>query len=473
MNTERETWSAGRWVEGLIVVACCLVVSQPVAAEFTYQPPGELEDEGGTGRVDYEVYVPDMRFPIEEAPAFSNSQVWGHGGMHGPGGGQCDSNNYSYPWWDNYCETRQWEMPLCPGGQGHQGQDIRPATCSDKTHWAVAAEAGDITHIGSYSVNLVTADGTLHRYLHMDPGTLAVQIGDTVSKGERLGLVSNAFGGTPTTIHLHYDIRRSVSGLGQVYVPTYMSLVRSYQELIGQPEEPCGFIGQEGGIIDIDDTCFHLRGNIGTWRTEEAGYGGSLHWTYAYDGAEPDGYARWTLYFEQAQTYRLEVYVDSAFADSEQVRYVLRADGSDQELRLDQSTASGWSGLGEFSFGTDDEQWLEIYDNTGEPFSEGLRFVADAIRLIPVGEDDEEDEDDEGEEEGGTDDDEDSDGAGGGDDDQEANLGAGAHQSQSVTTRSCALTSSPPSSALLLIVAAGAMAWGRRRRQRLEEGARS
>ena len=29
-----------------------------------------------------------MRFPMEEGPAFANSQVWGHGGGSGPGGGQ-------------------------------------------------------------------------------------------------------------------------------------------------------------------------------------------------------------------------------------------------------------------------------------------------------------------------------------------------------------------------------------------------
>ncbi len=389
----------------VFLVAMLLALSS-AAEEFQYMPPGELVEGSGTGLADYNVYVPGMRFPIEEAPAYPNSQVWGHGGMHGPGGGQCHEDNYSYPWWDNYCESRQWDMPLCPSGQGHQGQDIRPRTCDDKTHWAVAAEAGTITHIGSYSVNLTTADGTRHRYLHMDPATLPVSVGDTVQRGQRLGLVSNAFGGTPTTIHLHYDIQQAVDGLGQVYVPTYMSLVESYKDLIGQSSEPCDVVGSQGGVIDNGDPCFRLLGNVSTWRTEEAGHEGSLHWTYAYDGDEPDGYARWILHFEEAGSYVVEAYVEPEYAQSEQARYVVRAAGVEHELFVDQSQAQGWTELGEFDFGADDDEWVEIYDNTGEPLSEWLQFVADALRLTPVVEEPDEDEDEESENEGDDDEEE-------------------------------------------------------------------
>lgn len=45
------------------------------ADEFTYQPPGQLVAGSGTGRGDNVVYVPGMRFPIEVAPAYANSQV--------------------------------------------------------------------------------------------------------------------------------------------------------------------------------------------------------------------------------------------------------------------------------------------------------------------------------------------------------------------------------------------------------------
>jgi murein DD-endopeptidase MepM/ murein hydrolase activator NlpD len=178
-----------------------------------------------------------MRFPIQSAPAYANSQIYGAGGYAGPGGGQCSGINYAYPWHDNYCETRGWAMPLCPSGRGHQGQDIRPATCRDNYYAAVAAASGTITNVGSYSVYVTSSDGRRYDYLHMR--SVAVRVGQRVSTGQVLGRVSNAFGGTSTTIHLHFNIRGYASGVGTVYLPTYMSLVDSYRRLIGG-----------GGVVD-------------------------------------------------------------------------------------------------------------------------------------------------------------------------------------------------------------------------------
>ena len=134
---------------------------------FTFRPAGELVPKSGTGTTDTTIYLEGMRFPLESDPAFANSQVWGKGGSEGGGGGQCDASNYSYPWRDNFCEKRDWAMPLCPAGKGHQGQDIRPATCKKDLHWAVAAIDGTITKIGSYSVYLTGNGNTRVDYLHM------------------------------------------------------------------------------------------------------------------------------------------------------------------------------------------------------------------------------------------------------------------------------------------------------------------
>ena len=200
------------------------------AGTFTYDPPGQLVPDSGKGRVDMNVYAPGMRFPIESGPAFANSQVWGHGGNEGTGG-QCDKENFSYPWHDNYCETRDWDMPMCPGGHGHQGQDIRAASCKPGVHATVAVADGTITSVGSYSVYLTTADGTRFDYLHMQD--VAVKEGEQVKRGDPMGKVSNQFGGSATTVHLHFNIRQNVAGVGSVYVPGYLSLVKSYETLQG------------------------------------------------------------------------------------------------------------------------------------------------------------------------------------------------------------------------------------------------
>jgi len=221
-------------------VALAVVAMAPPAhaQEFTYHPPGDLVPGSGDGRVDEKVYVPGMLFPIE-GKAYANSQVYGNGGLYGPGGGQCDAVNYSYPWRDNYCEKRSWGMPLCPSGIGHQGQDIRAETCQKDVHWSVASVDGTITSVGSYSVYLTAEDGTRHDYLHMD--SVQVSVGQKVTRGTKLGRVSNNFGGTATSVHLHFNLRQNVASLGMVYVPTYLSLVKSY-EATQTPPAPRGAV---------------------------------------------------------------------------------------------------------------------------------------------------------------------------------------------------------------------------------------
>jgi murein DD-endopeptidase MepM/ murein hydrolase activator NlpD len=211
----------------------------PIGPEFTYKGSGDLVGGSGAGLVTSEVYAPDMLFPLSDL-AFLNSQVWGAGGMNGPAGGQCDTSNYEYPWRDNYCETRTHSMSFCPASKGHQGVDIRPATCEKSIHEIIAAESGQITNVGSYSVSLFSDSGRLYRYLHLDmsPGRLLVVQDQMVEQGEVIGFVSNEFGGTSTTIHLHFDIKQTVEAddgsVSWQFVPPYPSLVAAYEALIHQ-----------------------------------------------------------------------------------------------------------------------------------------------------------------------------------------------------------------------------------------------
>ncbi len=219
------------------------------ADDSFYEPPGALVPKSGTGRVDEKVYEPGMRFPLEAGPAYPNSQVYGVGGYKGPPGSQCDAKNYDYPWHDNYCETRSWDMPLCPAGQGHQGQDIRAATCEKGVHWTVAAGAGTVTNIpenaDEYATYIAGANGTRYDYLH-GTGT-QLGLGQKVARGDKVDRVSNEFGNTSTSIHTHFNLKQDVGGYGFVYVPPYMSLVESYKELMDLGgEAPIGSLEQSG-----------------------------------------------------------------------------------------------------------------------------------------------------------------------------------------------------------------------------------
>jgi murein DD-endopeptidase MepM/ murein hydrolase activator NlpD len=213
----------------------------PAPVTWPHDPGGALPPGSGTGATDSTLWAAGMRFPMEAAPAYANSQVYGYGGFAAPGpGGQCDARNYAYPWRDNFCETRSWANGMCPAGKGHQGQDIRPATCEKKVHRVVAAESGRITSIGSYTVTLLGDSGRIYRYLHMDMAGVNAMFPTSASRnverGQPIGKVSADFGGSATTIHLHFEIKAPVSTGGGsavvMFVPTYTSLTDSYGRLL-------------------------------------------------------------------------------------------------------------------------------------------------------------------------------------------------------------------------------------------------
>ena len=222
---------------------------EPVAPVFSYYQPGALLAGSGGGFPDQIVHAPNMIFPIKSAPTVLQSQVFAFGGGVA-GGDQCDARNFAAPWRDNFCETRSANRttPFCPVAKIHQGQDIRVGTAADcKTlrsqtadarglHEVVAVEDGIISSISTYTVKL-RAEGSIYNYMHLNMKRLAVTAGQSVKAGDLIGYVSNDFGGTPTTIHLHFEIIQNTADHGWVHVPPYLSLVSAYERRENGPGE--------------------------------------------------------------------------------------------------------------------------------------------------------------------------------------------------------------------------------------------
>jgi hypothetical protein len=216
---------------------------------FSFYAPGALLPGTGSGFQEQIVHAPGMLFPIRSAPAYLQSQVFSFGGGVA-GGDQCDARNYAYPWRDNFCETRTADRgtPFCPVHRVHQGQDIRVGTAADCNilrrqppaqrgiHEVIAAEDGVITSIGTYTVKL-RAGGTIYNYMHLNMNRLSVIAGQSVRAGDLLGYVSNDFGGTPTTIHLHFEMVQNSGAHGWVHVVPYLSLVAAYERRQDGPGE--------------------------------------------------------------------------------------------------------------------------------------------------------------------------------------------------------------------------------------------
>jgi murein DD-endopeptidase MepM/ murein hydrolase activator NlpD len=203
---------------------------------FNYDDPGVLTASGGQGNKSGIIYAPGIRFPVEKAPTFLGSMVYGYGGSKSPEKNRSwkDRRNYRYPWQDNFCEPREYRTSLCPSGKGHQGVDIRPARAPlkrERIYWAVAAEDGVIGAARGYTVTLLGNSGTRYDYLHLEMAQLSVKQGARVKAGDKIGLISDNFGKTVTPVHLHFEIRQFVPGKGVIPVPPYMSLVRAYERM--------------------------------------------------------------------------------------------------------------------------------------------------------------------------------------------------------------------------------------------------
>jgi hypothetical protein len=244
--------------------------------DFSYYAPGDLIPNTGwhkmPGRADYHVYA-EMRFPIANAPAYVKSQSFmpwgdcyrsGHTGRLGRKDGvySCKVNgipltfnesaavNFNYPWRDNFCELRDFLVGQCPGGYGHQGEDIRPANCvfdnegSDRClpyqHTIAAVRDGLILrqpgNLAAYLVINTPNEFVRFRYLHMNPKFMdddGLVSGRQVSQGEIIGKVAT-WGDFEhgTSYHLHFNMQ-VMTKVGWVWVNPYMSLVLAYERMIG------------------------------------------------------------------------------------------------------------------------------------------------------------------------------------------------------------------------------------------------
>ncbi len=222
------------------------VVERPTewSAEFSYRPVGDIIASSGYrkqgGRADLTAYS-QIRFPIQKTPAFVRSQSFGKRD-------KSEQPNGSYPWRDNFCESRSFEVGQCPAAFGHQGEDIRPGACPgnneedhcDPKQQAVLAvrDGVVIRSLTQQAAILQINSSTEHirfRYMHMSPSSMdadGVLNGRHVEEGEKIGVVSNYLDHpNGTTRHLHFDVQVFTRD-GWLWVSPYVTLVSAYERLI-------------------------------------------------------------------------------------------------------------------------------------------------------------------------------------------------------------------------------------------------
>ncbi len=160
-----------------------------------------------------------------------------------------------------------------------------------------------------------------------------------------------------------------------------------YMQLVNGPDQPapeCPVLAASGGVVDDDSPCFHAFGPLQYWRDEAAGVGGHLLWTNGFVSDDPSNWAEWRLAIAADGEYDLAVHVVAPFNLSERVPYKVRAADGEYDVVLDQSAGDGWRDLGSFLFATEEDQWVRVFDNTGED-ADDRHITVDAVRLTRAG----------------------------------------------------------------------------------------
>jgi len=245
-----------------------------IAPEFTYYASGQLIPRTGYrrfgGKPDSTAYAP-IRFPFAHAPAHVYSQLYmtsadcsrdATSATVARRRGQpikCVASSdeeadaatslRTLPWRDNFCESRDFSVGECPGGKGHQGQDIVPADClfdgphrcqSDRLGLVAVQDSVVLRAQGQEGLTLLVNTPTEHirfRYLHMEPDELdrrKLTNGRILREGDDVGLLSNYNQREDgTSHHLHFDMQ-VLTREGWILVNPYMTLLAAYERLIGK-----------------------------------------------------------------------------------------------------------------------------------------------------------------------------------------------------------------------------------------------
>ncbi len=145
--------------------------------------------------------------------------------------------------------------------------------------------------------------------------------------------------------------------------------------------EPCGTIPAEGGTIDDGDACFQLFGDMDYWRSVDAGHGGHLYWTNAWNTEQADNWAWWRLHLARAGSYEVEIRTEAAYSVYDQAHYMVVADGVAHSLSVDLGQGGDWLSLGTYDFATGGAQWVAVYDDHDGSVASDQHIPADAVRL--------------------------------------------------------------------------------------------
>lgn len=176
------------------------------------------------------------------------------------------------------------------------------------------------------------------------------------------------------------DILRFYYGMDIQIVPAEGACLAPFRCPTLAPDSPT--------VVSEQGSCFTKFCNVGnSWYTDPSGDDGEATYTFTIDTPAPQCWGRWMLQPQQSGRYRIEAYIQDIGPLSTQAPYKIKhAGGAENIVRIAQEGEAGWVKLAVVELDANAEQWVELYDNTGEPYTglNGTRILFDALRVMPT-----------------------------------------------------------------------------------------
>ncbi len=270
----------------------------------------------------------------------------------------------------------------------NEGEEVWAASSGTVSFIRMDSTTGGCDQSYGNDANYVVVDhddGTAIVYMHLQPNSSPLQVGDAVVPGmliARVGLTGYVCGD-----HLHLQV------MEQCGSPYCQSLPASFVDY-GDPAQgdviestncpDCGLVldGDQTVISELEPGCF-VRETTAWW-SAFSGDDDHHFYTMATDADADASIGRWRFGVATPGDYQVEVFVPDADADAAGAVYRVFHDGAVDSIPVDQSTAKGWQSLGVYGFTGAQGEHVELGDATGEASALQRRLAYDAVRFTFV-----------------------------------------------------------------------------------------
>ncbi len=230
-------------------------------------------------------------------------------------------------------------------------------------------------------------DGTEALMLHLMPNSSTLSVGDVVSQGDIVGKVGLT--GWVCGAHLHFQIQNTCASWWCQSIPSsfvdYGDPAPGTQLVSNncEPALPCPVVGEGTTTIDELSSCF-VRETSYWWNVDE-GDAGHHYYTFGTDAAADETIGRYRFDVAVDGLYRIEVFIPSTEADSENAAYKWSDGGELFDLAVvNQATEKGWVPLSEVALTAGPAREVYLGDKTGEAHDLMRHLAFDAIRLTKI-----------------------------------------------------------------------------------------